>query len=301
MHASKQARRRRVSRMQHTRAPGAHPGRRLTLRVRQVVPLVGVQREAQAALVLPQVVAHEVRVLAQVDRLQCQPPQPLAPVHSLPSGGAERERGKRRRAVRAGRCPEGREGNSLLHAPPAIHAPTSCCADTKPLPGLEPAGGSRRAAGGERWRRRRQVAGPSAHGGRRAAHFIHSRQRAAHRSQCPRRLLAPQSPPPRSPCSRASRNDMVKRALRPWGAYGGYRAAGEAGGAASGRVSPEAAAAASDNCAFGVLRRDRARRLIVHFCAVLRCTLLQKGRSSPSEAIAGQCKRRPTSSSGARL
>lgn len=53
------------------------------LGVRQVVALVVVQREAQAALVLAQVVAHEVRVPRQVDRLQRQPPQPLPPVDGL--------------------------------------------------------------------------------------------------------------------------------------------------------------------------------------------------------------------------
>jgi hypothetical protein len=53
------------------------------LGVRKVVALVVVQREAQAALVLAEVVAHEVRVLRQVDGLQRQPPQPLPPVNCL--------------------------------------------------------------------------------------------------------------------------------------------------------------------------------------------------------------------------
>lgn len=55
----------------------------LALRVRQVVALVVVQRQAQAALVRAQVVAHEVRVLGQVDGLQRQLAQPLAPVDRL--------------------------------------------------------------------------------------------------------------------------------------------------------------------------------------------------------------------------
>lgn len=59
------------------------------LRVRQVVALVVVQREAQAALILAEVVAHEVRVLRQVDGLQRQPPQPLPPVDRLWVCGAQ--------------------------------------------------------------------------------------------------------------------------------------------------------------------------------------------------------------------
>ena len=53
------------------------------LSMRQVVALVVVQRQAQAALVLPQVVAHEIRILRQIDGLQGQPPQPLSPVDGL--------------------------------------------------------------------------------------------------------------------------------------------------------------------------------------------------------------------------
>jgi hypothetical protein len=60
------------------------------LRMRQVIALVVVQREAQAALILPQVVAHEVGVLGQVDRLQGKPPQALPPINRLivPAGTA---------------------------------------------------------------------------------------------------------------------------------------------------------------------------------------------------------------------
>ena len=53
------------------------------LSMRQVVALVVVQRQAQAALVLPQVVAHEIRILRQIDGLQGKPPQPLPPVDGL--------------------------------------------------------------------------------------------------------------------------------------------------------------------------------------------------------------------------
>ena len=53
------------------------------LGVCQVVALVVVQREAEAALILPQVVAHEVGVLCQVDGLQREAPQALPPVNGL--------------------------------------------------------------------------------------------------------------------------------------------------------------------------------------------------------------------------
>ena len=53
----------------------------LSLRVREIVSLVRVDRQAQPALVAPQVVSHEVGILAQVDGLQGQPPQPLPPAH----------------------------------------------------------------------------------------------------------------------------------------------------------------------------------------------------------------------------
>ena len=53
------------------------------LRVGQIVALVVVQRQAQAALVLAQVIAHKVRVFREVDRLQRQPPQTLSPVDGL--------------------------------------------------------------------------------------------------------------------------------------------------------------------------------------------------------------------------
>ena len=56
---------------------GAHLG------MGQVVPLVVVQREAQTALILAQVVAHEVWVLREVNRLQRKTPQPLPPINGL--------------------------------------------------------------------------------------------------------------------------------------------------------------------------------------------------------------------------
>jgi hypothetical protein len=55
----------------------------VNLGVRQVVALIGVQRQAQLALNLAQVVAHVVRVLGQVNRLQRQPTQPLTAIHRL--------------------------------------------------------------------------------------------------------------------------------------------------------------------------------------------------------------------------
>mmetsp|Transcript_4139 Transcript_4139/g.10620 ORF Transcript_4139/g.10620 Transcript_4139/m.10620 type:complete len:203 (-) Transcript_4139:71-679(-) len=53
----------------------------LALGVREVVPLVPVQGQAQSALVRAEVVAHEVGVLGEVDRLQGELAQSLPPVH----------------------------------------------------------------------------------------------------------------------------------------------------------------------------------------------------------------------------
>ena len=57
------------------------------LRVCQVVALIGVKSQTQAALDLTQVVAHVVWVLGQVDCLQRQPSQPLSAVDRLRHGG----------------------------------------------------------------------------------------------------------------------------------------------------------------------------------------------------------------------
>ena len=54
----------------------------LPLRVRQIVPLVVVERETQLTLVLPEMISHEVRVLVQVHRLLRQLPQPLPTIDS---------------------------------------------------------------------------------------------------------------------------------------------------------------------------------------------------------------------------
>ena len=51
----------------------------LTLRMRQVIRLVGMQREAQLAFVRSQVIPHQVRILGKVDRLECQFAQSLLP------------------------------------------------------------------------------------------------------------------------------------------------------------------------------------------------------------------------------
>ena len=51
------------------------------LRVREVAALVGVQGQAQAALVCSDVVPHEVRVLGDVDGLEGELPQPLLSFH----------------------------------------------------------------------------------------------------------------------------------------------------------------------------------------------------------------------------
>lgn len=53
----------------HRRAPRQVLLMPLSLRVCEVVPLIVVQREAQLALVLAQVISHEVRVLVKVYRL----------------------------------------------------------------------------------------------------------------------------------------------------------------------------------------------------------------------------------------
>jgi len=59
----------------------------LPLRVRQVVPLVVVQRQAELALVAAEVVAHEVGVLGEVDGLESEAAEALPPVDGLILGG----------------------------------------------------------------------------------------------------------------------------------------------------------------------------------------------------------------------
>ena len=49
----------------------------------KIVALIVVQSKTKSALVLPQVISHEVRVLGQVYRFQCQAPQALSSVNSL--------------------------------------------------------------------------------------------------------------------------------------------------------------------------------------------------------------------------
>ena len=95
----------------------------LALGVREVVALVVVEREAQLALVRPQVVLHEVRVLHQVDRLQRELSQPLSPIdlgldvrrHPATAGlgspvavHAAHGGGRRARLLRSGPCPRAR-------------------------------------------------------------------------------------------------------------------------------------------------------------------------------------------------
>ena len=65
--------------------PQAHAHQQASshLCMRKVIALVVVKRQAQAALILPQVVAHEVGVLAEIDRLQRKPPQTLTAVNRL--------------------------------------------------------------------------------------------------------------------------------------------------------------------------------------------------------------------------
>lgn len=59
----------------------------LPLRVRQVVPLVVVQRQAEFALVAAEMVAHEVGVLGEVDGLHGEAAEALPPVDGLILGG----------------------------------------------------------------------------------------------------------------------------------------------------------------------------------------------------------------------
>lgn len=59
----------------------------LPLRVRQVVPLVVVQRQAQLALIAAEVIAHEIGVLGEVDSLEGQAAEALPPVDGLILGG----------------------------------------------------------------------------------------------------------------------------------------------------------------------------------------------------------------------
>jgi hypothetical protein len=51
------------------------------LRVREVVALVVVQRQAELALVRAEMVLHKIWVLHQIDRLQRELAQALAPIH----------------------------------------------------------------------------------------------------------------------------------------------------------------------------------------------------------------------------
>lgn len=55
----------------------------LPLRVRQVVPLVVVERQAKLALVTAEMVSHEVRVLGEVDGLHGEAAEALPPVDGL--------------------------------------------------------------------------------------------------------------------------------------------------------------------------------------------------------------------------
>jgi hypothetical protein len=50
------------------------------LRVREVRSLIGVQSKTQLAFIRPEVVAHKIRVLVEINGLQCQLPQALSPV-----------------------------------------------------------------------------------------------------------------------------------------------------------------------------------------------------------------------------
>lgn len=80
----------------------------LPLRVRQVVPLVVVQRQAQLALVAAEVVAHEVGVLGKVNGLEGEAAEALPPVDGLVLGG-------------------GGAAAARLRAPLAIHGVRSVC------------------------------------------------------------------------------------------------------------------------------------------------------------------------------
>lgn len=92
----------------------------LPLRVRQVVPLVVVQRQAKFALVAAEMVAHEVGVLGKVDGLEGEAPEALPPVDGLILGG-------------------GRAAAAWFRAPLAIHG---VCSAWPPLStvGLEKIG-----------------------------------------------------------------------------------------------------------------------------------------------------------------
>lgn len=59
----------------------------LPLRVRQVVPLVVVQSQAQLTLVAAEVVAHEIGVLGEVDSLEGKSAETLAAVDGFVLGG----------------------------------------------------------------------------------------------------------------------------------------------------------------------------------------------------------------------
>lgn len=59
----------------------------LPLRVRQVVPLVVVQRQAKLTLVTAEVVAHEVGVLGEIDGLEGEAAEALAAVDGFVLGG----------------------------------------------------------------------------------------------------------------------------------------------------------------------------------------------------------------------
>ena len=59
----------------------------LPLRVREVVPLVVVERQAELALIAAEMVSHEVGVLGEVDGLEREPAQALPPVDGLILGG----------------------------------------------------------------------------------------------------------------------------------------------------------------------------------------------------------------------
>lgn len=60
------------------------------------------QRQPSTPTHLPQVVAHKVGVLGEIDCLQGQPPQALPPVHSLQSVDLEQGRMERRRVEASG-------------------------------------------------------------------------------------------------------------------------------------------------------------------------------------------------------
>ena len=122
------------------------------LRVRQVAALALVDRQAQAALVLPQVVAHEVWVLRDVYRLEGEAAEALAAVDVLlgvggGEGGGRKVVGEQARKGRLRRSrsrrkkktnrPSGAGGGGGGDAD--NKSLTSCAADVcPPVPGLEP-------------------------------------------------------------------------------------------------------------------------------------------------------------------